>query len=141
METKVEVPVSNISAVQRVPVPKGIYTAEITKVENMAVNAKDGTHPLYTYVTYTIEKSKGGKYDGQTVRDSMPAKASPNSKLGKLLVAAGGSLEEMAKKGDADISPLLLNRKVEIMVDIRPFVGNNNEKRQANEVTGVPEFQ
>lgn len=137
-ETKVEVPVSNISAVQRDPIPKGVYTAEITNIENKAVNAGDGTHPLYTYVTYTITKT--GKYEGATVRDSMPAKASPNSKLGKTLIAAGADLDELAKKGTADISSILLHRKVEIMVSSRTFIGRENEKRQTNEVTGVPDF-
>jgi hypothetical protein len=67
----------------------------------------------------------------------MPAKASPNSKLGKLLVAAG---LDLSGKDKADISLILLHRKVEIMVGLRTFVGRNNDKRQANEVTGVPDF-
>lgn len=130
---KVVVPVR---ATERTIVDKGMYKATISGVRTKTVNAKDGSHPVYLVLDYKISENlnpkAGGKFVGGIVEDSMPAGASPKSKLGKLLMKAGVELTG----SEIDVAAILTNREVEIMV-VKEEVSGRNGNFEVNRISDL----
>ena len=119
----------------RIQIRKGMYKSVVSDVSEKEITAKDGTKPKYAVIHFKLNDSQLPKEaQGYVLEHSVPGRATANSKLTAILLAAGVKLDGLK---NLDVKVALLGKKAELMVANRTFQGRDGKMVEIPEIKAI----
>jgi hypothetical protein len=123
----------------RINIRKGMYKSVVSDVTEKEITAKDGSKPKYVVVHFKLNDPQLPKEaQGYELEHSVPGRATANSKLSAILLAAGVKLGGLDK---LDVKQALVGKKAELMIANRTFTGRDGKLVEIPDIKNIDWIQ